>query len=139
MSIASPFSGRKEIMSPHRKLFVAALAAAALAAGCASKPPRPTEEMTRAQTLVDQAEQSGAQQFAASELSSAREKLQRADDAADKGNTEAARRLAVEASLDARLAVAKTSSGKAQASAGEVNQSVETLRREATRNNGGTP
>jgi hypothetical protein len=126
-------------MSLHRKFVIAALAATALAAGCASKPPRPTDDMARAQALVDQAEQAGAQQYAAAELSSAREKLQRADDAADKGNTEAARRLATEATLDARLAVARTSSGKAQAAAGEVSNSVETLRREATRNSGGTP
>lgn len=126
-------------MSLHRNVFIAGLAAAALAAGCASKPPRPTEEMARAQTLVDQAEQAGAQQYAAAELSSAREKLQRADDASEKGNTVAAERLASEATADARLAVARTNAGKARSAAGEVNQSVETLRREATRNSGGTP
>jgi hypothetical protein len=97
--------------------------------------------MTRAQTLVDQAEQVGAQQFAAAELTQARQKLQMADDASDKGNTVVAQRLASEATVDARLAMARTSAGKAAASAGEVSQSVETLRQEANRGNtsSGTP
>jgi len=125
----------------HRHLMIAALASAAVAAGCASKPPRPTEEMTRAQTLVDQAEQSGAQQFAAAELSQARQKLKAADDASQKGNTIVAGRLASEATADARLAVARTNAGKAATAAGEVSESVETLRREANRgnNSSGTP
>jgi hypothetical protein len=125
----------------HRHFVIAALAAAAIAAGCASKPPRPTEEMTRAQTLVDQAEQAGAQQYASAELTQARQKLQAADDASDKGKTDAAQRLANEATLDAQLAVAKTNAGKAQTAATEVSQSVETLRREANRgtNTSGTP
>jgi membrane-bound lytic murein transglycosylase len=120
---------------------IAALASAAVAAGCASKPPRPTEEMTRAQTLLDQAEQSGAQQFAAAELTQARQKLKAADDATDKGNTVVAARLASEATADARLAVARTNAGKAATAAGEVSESVETLRREANRgtNTSGTP
>ena len=126
----------------QRHLMIAALASAAVAAGCASKPPRPTEEMTRAQTLVDQAEQGGAQQYAAAELTQARQKLQMADDAADKGKTDVAARLASEATADARLAVARTNAGKATTAAGEVSQSVETLRREANRgttNSNGTP
>jgi hypothetical protein len=125
----------------HRQLLITALAAASLAAGCASKPTRPTEEMTRAQTLVDQAEQAGAQQFAAAELTQARQKLKMADDASDKGNAVVAQRLASEATVDARLAMARTNAGKAANAAGEVNQSVETLRREANRgaNPSGTP
>jgi hypothetical protein len=97
--------------------------------------------MTRAQTLVDQAEQAGAQQFAAAELTQARQKLQMADAAANKGNTDIAQRLASEATVDARLAVARTNSGKAKTAAGEVSQSVETLRKEANRGNtsSGTP
>jgi hypothetical protein len=128
-------------MSVQKHFVIAALAAAAVAAGCASKPARPTEEMTRAQTLVDQAEQGGAQQYASAELTQARQKLQAADDASDKGKTDVAQRLASEATLDAQLAVAKTNAGKAQSAATEVNQSVETLRREANRgtNNSGTP
>jgi hypothetical protein len=129
------------IMTVHKHLVIAALAAAAVVAGCASKPARPTEEMTRAQTLVDQAEQGGAQQYASAELTQARQKLQAADDASDKGKTDVAQRLASEATLDAQLAVAKTNAGKAQSAATEVSQSVETLRHEANRgtNNSGTP
>jgi hypothetical protein len=121
-----------------RAAIVCALAAAALAAGCASRVPRPTEELARAQTLVEQAEQNNAQQYAAADISMARDKLQAANKAADKGNNEVAQRLASEASLDARLASARAASARTQRAATEVNQSVETLRREATRNTSST-
>ena len=130
-----PIKGKGLKMSLRARVLFASLAAAALAAGCAGKPERPTAEMTRAQTLIEQAEQQGAQQFAGADLEQAREKLRRADDAADDGDTEVARRLAMEATLDAELANVKTNSGKAQKAAAELDQSVESLRREAARGN----
>lgn len=131
MSASREFKGRAAL--------IGALAAAALAAGCAGGPPRPTEEMARAKTLIEQAEQAGAQQYAAAEMSEARDKLQAADKASEKGDTEVAQRLARESTLDARLALARANSGKAKVAAAEVSQSVETLRREANRNQSGTP
>lgn len=120
----------------YRALLTGTLAAAVLAVGCAGGPPKPLEEMSRAKTLIEQAEQSGGQQYAAVEIQSARDKLQTAEQASGKGKNDVAQRLATEASLDAQLAVAKTSSGKSKASAAEVSESVETLRREASRNSG---
>lgn len=111
--------------------FIAVLAATL--AGCASNEPRPTEELTRARTLIEQARESGAYQFAATEVQNAQDKLAKAESAADKERHADARRLAVESSLDAELAVAKSRSGKAEAAAEQVAASVETLRQEAAR------
>jgi len=109
------------------------LAAAAIAAGCASQP-KPTEEMTRAKTLIETAEQRGAPQYAGVELEQARKKLGDAEVASNTGKQEVARRLAVESSLDAELAAAKASAGQSEHNAAEVDQSIATLRSEANRN-----
>jgi hypothetical protein len=102
-------------------------------AACAGNEARPTADLIRARTLIDQARQSGAYQFAAGDLQNARDKLHQAEAAADKRNNAVARRLAVEASLDAELAAAKTRSAKAEGAAEQVQASVKTLREEAAR------
>lgn len=107
-----------------------------LAAGCASQGERPAEELARARTLIEQAEQGGAQQYAPAELERARTKLAAAESTADKDN-ERARELAHEAAVDAEYAVARTSAGKAQQSAQTLQQGIESLREEAGRNASG--
>lgn len=116
----------------NRNLMMA-LAIGALVAGCAGNVERPTAELTRARTLVDQAEQAGAQRYAAAELEQARDKLRQADAMAEEGEAEEARQLAVEAALDAELATARTTSSEAQRAAREIERSVEVLRQEAGR------
>lgn len=113
---------------------IAVLFAAALLAGCATQSERPTQEMTRAQTLIDQAEKAGAQRYAAAQLDQARQKLDLAKAAEQKGKHDDAQMRASEAAADAELAVAIANSGEAQRAATEVQQSVETLRDEAQRN-----
>ena len=112
---------------------IAVLIAAALLAGCATQSERPTEEMTRAQTLIDQAEKAGAQRYAAAQLEQARAKLDEAKKADRNGRHDEAQQRAAEAAADAELAVALADSGEAQRAATEVQQSVETLRSEAQR------
>ena len=112
---------------------IAILFAAALLAGCATQSERPTQEMTRAQTLIDQAEKAGAQRYAAAQLEQARAKLDEAKADDRKGRHDDARQRANEAAADAELAVALADSGEAQRAATEVQQSVETLRSEAQR------
>ena len=112
---------------------IAILIAAALLAGCATQSERPTEEMTRAQTLIDQAEKAGAQRYAAAQLEQARAKLDEAKTADRNGRHDEAQQRAAEAAADAELAVALADSGEAQRAATEVQQSVETLRSEAQR------
>ena len=125
------------MQKPNTAIAVAAVLAA-LGAGCGSNEARPTEELTRARTIIDQAERTGARQHASSELQMAHEKLRRADAAAEEEENAVARRLAVEASLDAELAAAKSRSGQAEAAAEEVAASVSTLRDEAARSGSST-
>jgi tetratricopeptide (TPR) repeat protein len=108
-----------------------------VSAGCASTP-RADPEITRARTLVEQAEKAGAQQYAAVELDQARNKLRLADAANKDGKRDEARARANEAAADAELARARTNSGEAKKAADQVQESTETLRREAQRDEANT-
>src|ERR1044071_5704041 len=117
-------------MSVHQRSmrggFLIAAAISVLAVGCASTPPA-TAEITRARTLIEQAEKAGAQQYAAVELDQARNKLRLADAANKDGKRDEARSRANEAAADAELAMARTNSGEAKKAADEVHESTETL------------
>ncbi|HSF46970.1 MAG TPA: DUF4398 domain-containing protein [Burkholderiales bacterium] len=114
-----------------RNGFVTCVLVALLTAGCGSEPKRPTEQLTRAQTLIEQAEKAGAQRYAAADLETARNKLQSANKAADDGKQKQATQLAEEAALDAELAAARAATGEAKKAADEVGRSTEQLRQEA--------
>jgi Domain of unknown function (DUF4398) len=105
-------------------------AAIALAAGCESTP-RPVADLTQAHTLIQQAEQSDAQQFASADLEAARSKIREAD--ADH-KPDVSRRLAQESSVDAELALARTRAGKADQALADVDAGTATLRHETQRN-----
>ncbi len=121
-----------------RNGFLIAAALGLLCAGCASNANRPTSEITRARTLIEQAEKAGAQQFAAAELDQARNKLHLANAAVENGKNDEARARANEAAADAELAQARATSGEAKKSADAVEQSTETLQRETDRKQGTT-
>src|SRR5690606_2380836 len=72
----------EDVMSA-RSGFLVTAAMGCLIAGCASDVERPTAAMTRAETLISEAEKGDAQRYAAVELQQAREKLRRADEASD--------------------------------------------------------
>ena len=120
-----------------RNGFLIAAAVGIVSAGCASTP-RPDPEITRARTLVEQAEKAGAQQYAAVELDQARNKLRLATAANEDRKYDEARARANEAAADAELALARTNSGEAKKAADQVQQSTETLRQEAQRNEANT-
>lgn len=111
---------------------VLAVLCTALAAVACSSGPAPTAELAQAHSLVDQAEQSGAPQYASADLASARSKLQQADLDARK---EPVRSLneAQEATADARVALARTNAAKAQAALRDVNAGTQTLQNETQR------
>jgi membrane-bound lytic murein transglycosylase len=113
------------------------IAAVTAIAACAAAPERPAAEMSRAQTLVEQAEEQGAQQFAAADLERARQKLRQAEAAINDKEMAEAHRLAAEAALDAEFATVRAKSGQARKAADEVDRSLESLREEASR--GTTP
>ena len=109
----------------------AVLASAAAVASCASTPP-PTEQLAAARAMVGQA-LPVAEREAGPELGSAQSKLARAEDAMQRGEYEAARRYAEQAEVDAKLAWTSAESARAQRAAAEVEQGIQTLRRELDR------
>lgn len=109
-----------------------ALALTFTVAGCASAP-RPVEEMSRARTLIEQADQAGAQQFAAADLQRAREHLHSAEAADKEKDGVTAKQHALQASADAELAAAKARQGKAEQAAKEVQDGVSALDKESSR------
>jgi hypothetical protein len=89
--------------------------------------------------LIEQAEKAGAQEYAAADLERARDKLQAANAAQEKGKEEIANQYATEAAVDAELASARASSGQARKAADEVNAGARTLSEEATRKSAPQP
>jgi hypothetical protein len=108
-------------------LGAAGLLATAALAGCASGP-KPTAQLVRASTLVDEAQKSQAQRYAAADLQRARDELNDARTAESNHNYHSALRLAQRAAADADLASARAASGQAQQSATQVRHSLRTLR-----------
>lgn len=127
-------------MRPRSGLTIAAvLAASAAAVGCATRGPQPTEEMTRARTLVEQADRAGAQRYAAADLQKAHDELSNADKANAEKKYDEARRYAEAAAADADVASARSSAGEAQQAARELTKSNETLRQESDRTSASAP
>jgi hypothetical protein len=116
-----------------RRTLPAALIAGLLLVACAGQPERPEAEMARAQTLIDQAEQHGAQERAAAELERARGKYRQAEAAIEDRETEQARRLALQAAVDAEYASARAGAAEARAAAEELDRTIQTLREESAR------
>jgi len=106
-------------------------AACVLALAACATPPHQVAETSRARALVEQAEQSGAQQFASADLEAARNKLQVAQD--KHTDDEVAVRMAQESAADAEVALARSRAGKAQQALSQVSAGSATLRQEANR------
>lgn len=109
---------------------------AALACGvaaCASEGPQPTEQLTRAKTLVDQADKAQGQRYAAADVQRAHDELSQAESANQQKHYNEARSLAEAAAADADLAVARSDAGDAQRAAREAEQSNSTLEQESQR------
>ena len=112
--------------------------AASLAAGCASAP-RPQAQMTRADTLVGEAERGQAQRYAAADLQRARDELGSAQRAQAAHHYRRARALAESAAADANLATARASDATAERAAAQVRDSLDTLRQQIRQNAGSAP
>jgi hypothetical protein len=125
-------------MSIRPGFISAAVLLCGLAGGCATQGPQPTEEMTRARTVIEQADRTGAQHYAAADLQRAHDELSNADRATTDKKYDDARRYAESAEADADVASARAAAGEAQHAAQEVKQSNESLRQESARG-AGTP
>src|SRR6201996_8561037 len=130
-SFLKPLKGRA--MSPRLGFIPAAVLVCGLAGGCATQGPQPTEEMTRARTLIEQADRAGAQRYAAADLQRAHDELSNADKATAEKKYDDARRYAESAAADADVPSARASAGEGRPAAHEVVQSNETLRQESAR------
>ena len=117
---------------PSLAVASAALISIGALAGCASHPPVPVADLTRAHTLVTQAQTGDAPRYDSVDLSAAQDKLQQAD-ANSQSNPVVAGQLAQEASADAELSIARTRARKAQESLGQVNDSLTALRQQTSR------
>lgn len=111
-----------------------------LVAACASGPPRQTVvNLTRAHSLISEAERGGAQEYAPADLQAARDKAQQADELSRKGNAKEADQLANEAAADAQLAAALAARDKARHDVADMNRTLGTLREEEQRNTSAPP
>jgi Domain of unknown function (DUF4398) len=109
-------------------------AACGMVAGCATEGPQATEaQLTRAGTLIEQAEKSQAQLYAADDLQRARDELRAAQVANSKGSYDAARTDAESAAADADVAAARASAGEALRAAHEARQGNSVLQQETER------
>jgi hypothetical protein len=92
------------------------------------------ESLAKTETAVQQAQSTiGTSESGAIELQHAREHLDAARRAADKGQEGEALRHANEAKLQAELSVAKSQSATARKAAADMLASIEALRKEAVR------
>jgi hypothetical protein len=110
------------------------------AAGCASQGPKPTDELTKAHTVIEQADKGGAaQRYAAADLQRAHDELSDADRYDGQKKYDEARYYAQRAEVDADVAVARGNSGEAQKAAADVAQSNNDLQQETQRNDAAGP
>lgn len=97
----------------HRIPLFFTLALAALLTACASAPLPPTESLNAARDAIARAEQADARQYAGAELEEARAQLVMAEKAVTEESMTEADQLAKQASVAARLAMARTEAAKA--------------------------
>lgn len=104
-----------------------------LVSGCATEQSKPTEELTKARSVIQQADKGDAQRYAAADLQRAHDELSSAERAADNRKYDDARRFAEDAEVDADVATARGNSGAAEHAVQEIRQSMETLKQESER------
>lgn len=126
------------IGSTGRRLALAAVALAALGAGCASVP-APTTELALSAAAISHAAGAGAALLAPQQLQLARDKQARAQVAMADERFVDARRLATQAAVDAQLAEARTETARSANAAAELNKAGRVLEEEMARRPPATP
>lgn len=111
------------------------LAGLLLLTACASTPP-PTKEISEAERSMVDAEQARVAQHALPELQEARSKLAEARIAIQNEEMDRAKRLALEASADIKLASAKAELAKAEAVNTDMQKNIHVLKEEMQRTSG---
>ena len=111
--------------------------AVVILSGCASAPLPPTAEMQAAERAIGTAEQAQVVRYTTAELDTARKELAAARLAITEENMPQAKRLALQAQLNAELALARAELVKAQAVNKDMQQSIDAVQQEAQRNMSG--
>ncbi len=114
----------------------ACAAAVLLLTACTSAQKAPaTADVAVSRNAVENAVAVGAAEYAPEEVSAARAKMMRANEALAAKDYKLARELAVQAQADARLAQSKARSAKATAAAKALEEDLRVLRQEVERAN----
>lgn len=108
-------------------------AATVFVLGACATPPPPNEQLAVSAAAVQNATAAGAGELAPAELGLARDKLNRATQAAAAGEPERAMTLAQQAQADARLAQAKAEAAKSKKAADALDEAARALREEMAR------
>jgi hypothetical protein len=119
---------------------VGAVATVLSLAACASPEKTPaTAAVAVSHNAVENAVSAGAPELAPAEITAARDKMMRANQALAAKDYKTARELAIQAQADARLAQSKANSAKATAAADALNEDLRVLRQEVDRANSDQP
>lgn len=121
---------------PLRPLLASLLIACSMLSACAATPAAPAAALQAAELSIRNAERERVAEYAAPELTEARDKLAAAHAAVGRDDMTQARRLAEQARADAELASAKAEVGKASAVNAEMQKSIDILQQEISRNTG---
>jgi hypothetical protein len=113
-------------------------ALALLLVACASQPPVPSDQLAVARNAIDYAVEMGARDHAPGDLQQARQHLAEAERAVEQGENKIARQLALEAEKIARLADRKSRSAQSRRQVEQLEDTVEALREEISRAQGGS-
>jgi Skp family chaperone for outer membrane proteins len=113
----------------------AGLAAVLGLAACASQKAPATADVAVSRNAVANAVQAGAADLAPAEITAARAKMMRANEALAAKDYKLARDLAMQAQADAQLAQSKANSAKATAASNALNEDLRVLRQEVDRAN----
>jgi hypothetical protein len=112
------------------------VALVATLAACASPDQAPaTADVAVSRNAVENAVSAGAAELAPAEITAAREKMVRANQALAARDYKLARELAVQAQADAKLAQSKAVSAKATTASTQLNDDLRVLREEVDRAN----
>lgn len=112
----------------------ALVACLVLAVGACASTDIAAPDTTEAESMIKQAQEAGAQEYAPVELRNAREKVEQAKALVEQEENAKAMRLTKEASVDAELAMIKARSAKAQEAVKQLQETIKTLKEEIERN-----
>lgn len=126
----------KKKTSNTRLAQLVGMAAVLVLTGCASEQKAPaTADVAVSRNAVENAVSAGAAELAPEEITAARDKMLRANQALAAKDYKTARELAIQAQADAKLAQSKAASAKATAASNQLNEDLRVLREEVDRAN----